>query len=260
MVNRDVTLARSDFTSIRERAHGVVPAAYWGTQPGVHFWLRGGGANFLSASKPLTLSDFGWTTTTQVSTVGTGQNLMAKGTGTPGAFIPTSASSVMLSPAVFGSYDHARDAMEVAGLKSLPRYLIMDTYAAFATDSANETKSGFGFTTSGSSGGTDADKIAYIFTDGTSFRMREGSGPNTSSVTGAKAIDTSWHRFRIILDNQNTTTALWYIDRTAQPTLTTVTAARMPALYESWIDTTNRVSISSVHIFYAWKIPQDVAV
>lgn len=261
-MTRSADVSRSDIEHLR-RVH-VNAATYWDTTVGTDYWFVAGAAGN-TASKPATLADWGWTTTSLVVTAGSGADFLAPTDyGTPANWSSDAAADALASPAIFGDYMHAHMASEMLGQKTLPRYLVCDIFGAISTDSGNETKSGFGLSTS--TVGTDANKAAFIFTDGTNFLLRSSAA--TSSATGATAVDTNYHNFRIVLDgfsvgalaasgtnaSGGAQLARWFIDGVAQPTIALKTDT-YPVQFEAYADTTNRFNLSKVHIFYAYKLP-----
>jgi hypothetical protein len=125
-----------------------------------------------------------------------------------------------------------------------PTKLCAEFWAAMTVHSANETTSGFGFSTG--SPATDTNHIAYIYTNGTNWHIRGTPGTGAFDDAGA-ADDASWHKFKIVITSGGTTE--WFIDGTSQGTITLVTDLYPTALAMHAL-TTNRPGIASGHVWY----------
>lgn len=223
----------------------------WSDAVGTDYWLMPGAAvagatTFLNSSR-------GWTTTALSITEGAAADAMTYADrGTP-RFVSFGASGDLIaSPIIFGDYAGARNAAMLMGRSDLPRYLVTDVYGAFTTNSANENTSGFGLIEDGGAITTAADQLAVIVSDGTNFICRSGADSDAGSV-----VDTAYHWWRIVIDAQKTggvTDAVeWFIDGVSQGTLDLETD-EFPALFSAHSLTTNRISLGTTHIYYAWSL------
>lgn len=226
-----------------------IQAFGWGDELGTDYWLfPGPGVNGATTK---ILSDVGWTLTSLGITAGSGADFIsAADKGTPRTILHNASGDLISSPVVFGDYQHARAASLIMGRTDLPRYLIMDAFAAFTTASANEDTSGFGLIEDGGAITTAGDHMAVIVSDGTNFIARTGA----DSSTGA-AVDTNYHWWRILIDRTigATNGARWYIDGVSQGTFD-VQADEWPVHFAAHSLTTNRIALGTTHIFYAWDL------
>ena len=257
------------------RVH-VLRGSDWGQSAGTDFWLLFNPAADLMATATAgtmvdELVDGGWTATSMVNTAGSGADagggLLTKvagagpkssplgGTygdaGTPNHALTNGSGDILLSPAVFGDAVHMEMAALLVGKTVLPRYLIADFWAAFTVASANEVTSVIGFYEDGATASTEADQYACIYSNGTNFKLN-GNAANMS--TGA-AIDTNWHKWKIVLQFNGATgpNCYWYIDNTLQSTTAGVGAQdEFPLKFGMHSLTTNRQGLGAVRIYYDW--------
>lgn len=225
-----------------QRLHVTDPRK-WATSPGTDFWFVPGPEVTTAEVSGTLLSDFGWTTTSLVETAGSGGDFLASAdVGTPPHLLTNAASDLLQSPSIFGDYIHGQQAAEFLGYS--PTQLIVDFYAAMTVHSANETATGWGLVEAGGTAGTDADAMAWIFTDGSNFTLRSAA----DSDAGA-ADDAAWHRFRIVVSQGTTDAVEWFIDGTSQGTMD-LQEDLWPCSFGMFASTTNRPGLAWVHIYY----------
>jgi hypothetical protein len=246
-------MTERDWSKLR-RIH-VNHGLHWGDSAGTDFWLYPGVE--LTGATTFLDSSTGWTTTSTGLTAGTGADFMASADkGTPRSAVANAQNDLVVSPAIFGDYQHARVAQLIMGERTLPRYLIMDALAGFSVGStSSEENTAFGFLEAGGSGTTAADHFAAIASDGTNFVGRSGA----DSDVGA-AIDTAQHLWRLILDRGSATSgaisngAEWFIDGTSQGTFDIQADLSPSAFIIAQGGATNRVEVGFVHIYYEWNL------
>lgn len=226
----------------------------WGHEVGTDFWLQANANGSLGASTTFLISDAGWTATSLAMASGSGADFMVStDVGTPGQYTQNAQNDLLQSPAIFGDYSHARQAMLLLGKKTLPRYLIMDALARFSVVANAETTTALGFVEDGGSIVTANDAMACVVSDGTSFDIRSGA----ATGTGVVAADTSVHRFRIVCDKANALAYL-YVDGTASGSVA-IQDDEWPVSFGAGSGgASNLVQLNQAHIFYAYKVPQEV--
>src|SRR3990167_9933247 len=115
----------------------------WGDMVGRDYWFVPGSS--MTGATTFLLSSRGWTTTSMVLTAGSAADFAsAADKGTPRTALTNATGDLLQSPALFGDYHHARLAQIIMGEKILPRYLILDAFAAFTVASADEDQTAFG--------------------------------------------------------------------------------------------------------------------
>jgi len=252
MANTGQAMTHDMYLALR-RVHVATPD--WANQIGTDYWLTPG-KDYLSASKSTTLSDRGWTTTTQVITLGSAESfgVHVASTGVPSAFIPTAASSSLVSPAIFGDYNHMWNAAQLLRKKQLPLYMIADIYGAFPVNVNASESAGFGFLKGGGTNGTQsANEYGYINSDGTNFQLYN----STTNSANTLAVDTLYHRWRIVFDRL--ASKIYFTVDGNVPTgfvAPTITAGTFPMSFAAWNSANNTQKIASAHIFYDYAIPQ----
>lgn len=227
---------------LRRRFHVATPQM-WGESAGTDFWMVPSVNGMLTASKPPTLADYGWTTTDLALTAGAGGDfLSATDIGSVNRIAFDAASDMLLSPAIFGDYAHGKMAESFLGF--MPTQLNVEVVAAFPVVANNETNTAFGLVEDGGSPITAADALAMIFSDGTNFGLRSGAATDAGAL-----VDTAVHRW---LTEVTATTVTWYIDGTSQGTLA-LEADEWPAAFGAGIKAagSNTLSIGPVHIWYS---------
>ena len=241
-------MTERDWEALR-RKH-VLSALDWGDQAGTDYWFVPGSS--MTGATTFLLSSRGWTTTSLVLTGGSGADFAsAADKGTPRTLLTNASGDLLQSPALFGDYNHARIAQIIMGEKILPRYLILDAFAAFTVASANETTSGFGLYEDDATISTADDALAVIYSDGTNFGLRSGADSDAGAV-----VDNAYHWWRIVIDRSIsavTDGVQWYIDGVSQGTIDRE-ADEFPAYFGLHSLTTNRTSLSVAHIYYAWDL------
>lgn len=188
------------------------------------------------------LSEFGWTTTALSYSSPTGADFISSADmATPAGIVFDASNDRLSSPYLFGDFSHANAARSILGY--LPTTLNLECIAAFTTNSANETVSGFGFVEAAGSPLTANDALAMIVSDGTNFFIRSGAATSTAGA----AVDTSFHKWNIVM---NATNATFFIDDVVQTAVATETDL-FPCAFGASVTTTNRLTLSNVRIWYA---------
>lgn len=225
-----------------------VPPHLWQSMAGTDFWLVGGGADVMAvgaADVAGGLSGFGWTTTTLSLTAATGGDFLSSATiGTPASISLGADTDLLQSPTIFGDYTHGLLAGQILG--HYPTRLICEVYAAFLTNSAEETRTGFGIIEAGGTAGTDASAMAWIHDLGTTnvFSIRSGADSDNGSADNA-----TYHQWRIVVKVGTTDAIEWFIDGVSQGTMDNQ-AALWPCSFGAYASTTNRIALAWAHIWY----------
>lgn len=245
-------LSKSDVLDLR-RKH-IVDAGMWGVQVGTDYWMYASGLQ-ITAGRTL-ITDGGWTVTSETLVAGSAADFMSSADyGIPNHWLQNAGADLIQSPAIFGDYAHAHAAAVIMGQKSLPRFLIADSYASFTTVSADEDTTALGFVEDGGSIVVAADHMAAVTSNGTGGVWNISS--NAAVAAGGTVVDTSWHWFRIVMDKSTGYSRL-YIDGVYQNQIA-ITADEFPVSFGFGAGTTNRILFNQVHVFYAWSVPTDPA-
>lgn len=239
-----------------------VQAFDWAVQPGTDFWFMPALLLATTTAGLHTISSGGgWTLEAEHGVAGSasdfrGGAITAGIPVTPGipahvALIAT--GDLIVSPPIFGGYDHMWAASRIVGKKDLPTKLILECRAAFTTASADEPTSGFGFfedaTTTTTA--TEALQLAVISSNSANFELNTNASTTLTSV-GA-AITTTWKEWRIEIryDASGVAQAYWYINGVLQGNLPP-TIGEAPYAFGAHTLTTNVLKIGPVHIYYDW--------
>lgn len=233
----------SSYPSSPTRIH--VEAMEWGRKIGTDFWLipRNEGELTGVTNEPL-LSDREWVTTSILWTAGTGADFLdSTDVGTPENFGTDLTGDLLQSPAIFGGYVHTVAVSRILGYT--PTRLVVEIAGQFSAATANETRSGFGLTEAGGTAGTDADAMAWIFSDGTNFGLRSAADTDVGAL-----VDNNWNVWRITISSGTVTDAIeWFINGTSQGTIDRQ-ADLWPCSLGMFALTTNRPNIAWAHIWY----------
>lgn len=213
----------------------------WQYAWGHDFRFNAGNADIITtaaAANPSGLSGWGWTTTALGVTEGSAGDFLSSSDLDPTRIVWNAAADALVSPRIFGSYDHMLIAAETLG--STPTKLCCEVFARWTTNSTNETTSFFGFAAPGTTDAAAAGGAAGVTSNGTNFLLTSDNG----SDSGA-AVDTSWHRWRIEV---GASTTEWFIDSTSQGTITTETDI-WPTAFKA-ITNTNRFDVAWFRVYY----------
>ncbi len=252
MANNGNWLSRSSYMPL-VRKH--VDAPFWGIEAGTDFWLVPG---LLSTAAAATtniqnLTEAGWTATALTDTVGGGADFIASAGRAPNHILTDASSDLLHSPVIFGDYDHAWQAMRIAGMNSMPKKLVLEFMGSMTVASNDDQGTGWGFIEDGGSIVTEADHVAVISSDGTNFQLASNGG--ASALTDAGAVDdTSWHLWTIEMA-LGPDLAYWYIDGTLQGSVA-VLAGEAPFKFGFGVEagsTGNRCALGITHIYYSWS-------
>jgi len=233
----------------------------WQDSIGTDYWMHPALLMGTTVAGSNRLVDNGWTLEAEHGVAGSGGDFLG---GTVTAGVPDDpgipphvalllTGDLIVSPPIFGSYDHAMAASAIVGRKTRPTRLVMDVRAAFTTASADEPTSGFGFfedaTTTTSA--TEALQLAFISSNSANFELNTNASTTLTDV-GAE-VDNDWHDWRIemLYDTAGVIRANWYIDRALQGYIVP-TQDEAPYAFGAHTLTTNVVKIGPVHIFYDW--------
>lgn len=242
-----------------------VNASNWVDTPGTDFWLM---PQLLSATATagfdtITTSDAGWTMEAEHGVIGSasefrGGVITAGVPATPG--VPThhallATGDLVVSPPIFGGYDHMLAASWLMGKdrNQLPKKLVMNCRAAFTTSSSNEPTSGFGFfedsTTTTSA--TEALQFAFISSDSANFQL--ATNASSTLVDVGEAVSAVWREWSIVIDFDSAAAlrASWYINGSLQGSIAP-TATEAPYAFGMHTLTNNVLLMGPVHIFYEW--------
>ena len=234
----------------------------WAHEIGTDYWLHPtSGLDQAGAASTGTgdeLAENGWIATSLVNTVGAGGDFGSLGdtTRTPNHFLTNLTGDLLESPRLFGSYEHMRAAADIAGMASMPRFLIARFWGAMTVHSADEPTSGWGFFEDAGGVATEAVQQGFISSDGTNFQI----GSNAGTPVNLQADDATWHEFAIVLAVAEQK-AYGFIDPTwrfGSPPLGTalgsvdITADEAPYGFGMHALTTNRPGLGLTRVFYEW--------
>lgn len=227
----------------------------WAHEIGTDYWLQpSAGFDQAAAASTATgdeLAENGWVATSLVNTAGAGADFRSSSDRAPNHFLTNASADLLKSPIIFGDYDHMWAAAKVAGKRTLPTSLIAEFMGSMTVHSADEPRSGWGFVEDGGSPATEADQLAWISSDGTSFQL----GTNAGTPVDGAADDALWHRFEIEIrfGTDGLVQAFWRIDGTLQSTTgLAVTTDEFPCCFGFHALTTNRPALGITHVYYDW--------
>jgi len=236
----------------------VRSASRWAHEVGTDYWYHpAGGAVFdpLGAASTATgdeLAENGWTSTSLVNTVGSGADLLSASDVGVGNHILTNATGdLLVSPVMFGDYNHGLMASRLVGKNVLPKSLNLECRAAWTVTSTDEVTSGWGFfedaTTTTSA--TEALQVAFISAGATRFELNSNAG--TSPSIGP-LLDAAWHTWKITLryDTAGVARAYWFIDDVLQGNVQ-ITQDEAPYAFGLHV-LLNDLAMGWIHIFYDW--------
>ena len=233
----------------------------WAHELGTDYWLHPtSGLDQAAAANTATgdeLAENGWIATSLVNTVGSGGDFgSSSDKGTPNHFLTNASGDLLESPRMFGTWWHMRAAADIAGMSSLPRFLIARFQGAMTVHSADEPRSGWGFFEDAGGVETEAVQAAFISSDGTNFQI----GANAGTPTNLVADDANWHEFAIVLAVAEQI-AYGYVDPTwrfGSPPLgaalgsVALTADEAPYGFGFHALTTNRPGLGITRVYYEW--------
>jgi hypothetical protein len=259
MANNGNWMPRSAYLPINRRH--VTSGHRWGIEVGTDYWFTPGPvydqAQPASATDPqaiYALVETGWVATSLANTAGSGADLISSADkGVPNHLLTNASADLLASPALFGSYDDALQAQIIAGMSSLPRFLVCEFMGAMTVHSADEPTSGWGFLEDGATADVEAAQLAFISSDSANFQLAGNGGAGALTDVGP-ADDALWHLFTIELV-VSTGLAHWYIDDPTRATSlgsVAITADEAPYKFGMHALTTNRPALGWVHIFYDW--------
>ncbi len=179
------------------RVH-VFRALDWNRAAGTDYWMIPATNDELTAAATNAeiLSNVDWTTTTLTHTVGTLGNLLAalsQATSYGPVWTTAAAAAEIRSPAIFGGPEQAQMAAMILGYT--PTQLVLEWIARFSVNATGETTSALGFATGVIT--TAGNAVGTIYSDGTNFKVRTSAATSTAGA----AVDTNFHRWKIILDS-----------------------------------------------------------
>lgn len=240
-----------------------VTADRWIDTPGTDFWLMPAllSATSTAGLDTITSSDGGWTMEAEHAVIGSagdfgGGALTAGIPATPG--IPTHYALILtgdliVSPPVFGGYDHMLAAAWCVGKKVVPTSLNLECRAAFTVGSADEPTSGFGFfeDATTTTAATEALQLAFISSNGVNYELNTNASTSLTSVGAAIAVAWKTWKISIRYNTAGVATASWYINGALQGSLPPTTG-EAPYAFGAHVLTTNVLKLGPVHIWYDW--------
>lgn len=222
----------------------VVDPRYWASAWGHEYWTLFGNADWVAAMSATNdgASGYGWTATALSVNNGDAGDFLSPADLTPTHCAFNAAADALVSPRVFGSYDHGLMASRFLGYPVTT--LTLEFFAAFNTASANETTTFIGMVDPANTDAASAGSAGAIRSGGTAstFFLTSDNG----SDAGA-AIDTNWHLWKI---QYGQSTTEWFIDDVSQGTITTETDI-WPLSFKAIAGTTNRMVLSWARIYYS---------
>ncbi len=238
-----------------------VDADRWQDSVGTDYWLHPALLMGTTVAGSNRVIDNGWSIEAEHGVAGSAGDfrggVITNGVPTTPGIPPHVAliatGDLIVSPPIFGTYDHMWAASRIVGKDSLPTKLVLETRAAFTTGSADEPTSGFGFfedaTTTTSA--TEALQLAFISSNGANYELNTNASTTLTSV-GA-AISTSWKTWRIEIkyNTAAVATASWFINGALQGSLPPTTG-EAPYAFGAHTLTTNVLKIGPLHIYYDW--------
>ena len=233
----------------------------WQDSVGTDYWMHPALLAGTTVAGSNRLIDNGWTLEAEHGVAGSGGDFLGgvvtagipADPGIPPHFAHLASGDLVVSPPVFGGYDHAMAASAIVGKKTRPTKMICDVRAAFNVASADEPTSGFGLfedeTTTTSA--TEAFQLAFISSNSANFELNTNASTTLTDV-GA-VVDNLAHDWRIemLYDTAGVIRANWYIDGAFQGFIVP-TQDEGPYAFGSHTLTTNRLKLGTVHIFYDW--------
>lgn len=217
---------------------------WWESGWGYEYWTLFGNADWVAAMSASNNggSGYGWTMTALSIVEGASGDFLSSADHTPTYCSLGANLDSLVSPRVFGSYDHGIMAQRFLGYP--PTTLTLEFYAAFLTASANETTTFVGMVAPSNVDAAAAGSAGAIRSGGTAstFFLTSDNG----SDAGA-AIDTNYHLWRIVY---GPTTTEWFIDDVSQGTITTETDI-WPLSFKAYSATTNRIALVYARIWYS---------
>lgn len=189
-------LNQTELLQILYGIHSCKRARDWSEAIALEYWFHAATDWYGATTEGNDLTAFGWTITGAPPYIaGSAADFAsASDKGTTGGVHLDTASDVVQSPPIFGSYAHMAAVCELVGrvdgegTPDLPRFLIGDFFARWSANNA-ETGSAIGFVEDGGSVAVANDAMATIFTDGTSWKLRSGAATSAAiAVDGTDPI------------------------------------------------------------------------
>jgi len=197
---------------------GIVTNPFeWQGAWGHDFRFNAGNADLITtaaAGNPSGLSGHGWVATALSVTEGSSGDFLSSSDINPTRIVWNAASDSLVSPRIFGSYDHMLIAAESLG--ATPTKLCCEVFAAWKNYNFGENTSWFGFAAPGTADSTAAGAAACIAANTSVWYLKSDNGSDTATA----AVDTAWHKWRIEV---GASTTEWFIDDVSQGTITTET-------------------------------------
>ena len=262
---------------LRVTRQHVRAGARWAHEVGTDYWFHpSSGLDQFAAASTATgdeLAENGWIATSLVNTAGGGSDFMGgtltptigqgrKGTqlplpsdmGTPQHGLTDASGDLLGSPSIFGDYAGGYAAMVLAGKSTMPRYLIMESLAAFTVASAGEVQSALGFFNAAATISVEATQYAVIYSDGTNYFL---AGAAAKMATGP-LIDApaAWHVWKIVIEFVAADVApnvYAYKDNVIFSATAGVGAQdQFPLRWGFHALTTNRIGVGQTRVYYDW--------
>lgn len=234
--------------------------AEWCQRPAVAYYLTFGAESFGTTGDAHELADFGFTTTSLVMAGGAAADLppadfCASGAtidaGTPGSATADAGTDLFQTPSIFADPMGFFWAGRLLGSNKPPRMFVAEFFGALTTDSANETRSGFGLIEDGGTAGTDADAFAWIYSNSANLCIRSGAA-NGSAVGPAVSQQMLLHRIEVDRVDQIIrwkTSSNFGATWTQHATLA-LEPDELPCAFGAYAHTTNRFGLYGTAAFY----------
>lgn len=235
----------------------------WQDTIGTDFWMQPALLMGTTKDGSNRLKDNGWSFEAEHGVAGDGSKfrggvITAGIPATPGlpAHVALLATGdEIVSPPVFGGYDHMLAAAWIVGKDEhqLPTKLIMEVRAAFTTVTDDEPTSGFGFFEDSTTTTAATENLQLAFISGDSVNFQLATNASSTLVDVGALISTSWKTWKIVLDYDTAAVrrASWFINGALQGSIVP-TDSEAPYAFGAHTLTTNVLKIGPVHIYYDW--------
>lgn len=234
-------ITRGEVLPPYRRVHVTDPRA-WAFAAGTDYWFMPSPNTALitGGTAGQVLSEYGWTTTALSFQGGDNADfLSAADYGSPNAVLLDASGDILLSPFIFGNYDHALMASQILGY--MPTRLTLECRAAFTTVSANENQTAFGFLEGQGTASVQTNHLAAIYASAATFSI-----DSDSAVDNGAAKDQAAHLWKIVLSGSTTE---WFMDGVSQGSIP-LKNDEFPVAFFAHTLTTNRIELGWVHIYY----------
>lgn len=197
-------LSQGELRQLLYGIHSCKRARDWSEAIALEYWFHATTDWYGATTEGNDLDKYGWIITGAPPYIvpSLADFLTPDDKGTTGGVHLDTASDVVQSPQIFGSYAHGAAVAELVGMVSgdgtpvMPRYLVADFYGRLSANAAEVGSGMGGFVEAGGSAAVANEHMAMIVTDGTNWILRSGAA--TSSAIAVD--DTNPHHFRVLID------------------------------------------------------------